>query len=252
MTTFAAPKGGVDPVVAEIIDIIRRADAARPRSRQEAPGPSTLGHTCDRHLAYKSRRTRKVSQVGDPLIAIIGTAAHSWMEEAVQYYNKTLGRERFITERKVKMWLPDDTEVQGTADCYDTDDGRVLDWKFLGADALKTIKRGQPSLGYVRQTHLYGLGYQHEGFEVKEVALIGIPRSGRLSDIVAWRAPYDPDIAMQTLDRYHGISKLPDQLEVDDDESRWGWIPTGDNPPCHFCPYYRPGEPVSSTGCPGA
>jgi len=253
VTTFATAPGAHDPIADEVAEIIRYGDSQRPRSQQQAPGPSTLGNTCDRALAYNARRTRGVSKVSDPLMAIIGTAMHAWMEYAVDLWNKKLGYERYLTERKVRFQYPDGTEGSGTADCFDTDPNRlmVMDWKILGKDSLATIKRGKPSEAYQTQTQLYGLGYANEGYDVKQVCLVGIPRSGRLSEIAVWRVDYDPKVAQTALERYESLAKLPDQLKVEEDETRWGWIPTGANPPCHFCKYFRPGEPISSTGCPG-
>lgn len=265
MTNFQVAPGAHDPIADEVAEIIRHGDASRPRSQQKAPGPSTLGNTCDRALAYNARRTSGVSKVSDPLMAIIGTAMHSWLEYAVNLWNvkncthqhRSGDQEcshddrRYLTERKVRFQYPDGTEGSGTADCFDVPAGRVMDWKILGKDSLATIKRGKPSESYKTQTHLYGLGYANEGYDVKEVCLVGIPRSGRLSEIAIWREAYNPNIAQKALARYEALAKLPDQLGVDEDESRWGWIPTGPNPACHFCKYFRPGEPVSATGCPG-
>jgi hypothetical protein len=128
----------------------------------------------------------------------------------------------------------------------------VIDWKFLGRDSLATIKRGKPSPAYRTQVHLYGMGYTNEGYDVKQVCLVGIPRSGRLSEIAVWRESYDPSVAKKALERYESLAKLPDQLGVDEDETRWAWISTGvDRPNCQWCKWYRPGEPTNGSGCAG-
>jgi hypothetical protein len=252
MTNFQVAPGAHDPIADEVAEIIRYGDSQRPRSQQQAPGPSTLGNTCDRALAYHARRTRGVSKVSDPLMAIIGTAMHAWMEYAVDLWNKKIGQERYLTERKVKFQYPDGTEGSGTADCFDTERNLLIDWKVLGKDSLATIQRGKPSEAYKTQTHLYGMGYTNEGYRVDQVCLVGIPRSGRLSEIAVWREDYDPSVAKRALERYEALAKLPEQLGVEEDETRWGWIPTGANPACHWCRWYRPGEPTNGSGCAGA
>lgn len=265
MTTFAVAPGAHDPLADEVAEIIRYGDAQRPRSKQEAPGPSTLGNTCDRALAYKGRRTKGVSKISDPLIAINGTAFHAWMDYAVNLWNvKNCAQQhkpndqecshdgrRYLTEVRVEFTFPSGIKGTGSSDCFDVPAGRVIDWKVQGLDANKQMRRGRPPENYKAQTHLYGMGMENAGYQVNEVCLVSIPRSGRLSEIAIWREPYDRKVAEAALVRYESLIKLPDQLGVDEDESRWSWIPTGANPPCHFCPYYRPGEPISSTGCPG-
>ena len=250
MVEFASPKGGIDPIVRDVQEIIRHATSLHGRSRQKTPGPSELGNTCNRALAYKSRGTGSVTAISDPWIATVGTAIHAWLEWAIIEWNKHIGHNRYLTEKRVKVWLPDATEVGGTADCYDTERNLVIDWKSAGADALKKY-RSEPSEKYRKQIQLYGMGYQNAGYEVEQVCLVAVPRSGFLRDIVCYREPYDPKVALDTLTRYQEIAKLPEQLAVSEDESRWAWIPTGPDPECHFCNYYRPGEPISSTGCPG-
>ena len=163
--------------------------------------------------------------------------------------NKHIGHNRYLTEKRVKVWHG---RYRGrrhggllrhrAQPCHRLEVGRC--------DALKKY-RSEPSEKYRKQIQLYGMGYQNAGYEVEQVCLVAVPRSGFLRDIVCYREPYDPKVALDTLTRYQEIAKLPEQLAVSEDESRWAWIPTGPDPECHFCNYYRPGEPISSTGCPG-
>lgn len=244
--------GWQDELAREVAEMIREYETWTPRSQQKAPGASELGNTCDRALAYKSRGTGKSSRIGDPLAAAFGSAYHARMEKVLRAANRRIGRERYLIEQRLVVHLPDGTDIKSTADCYDTEKEEVIDWKVLGKTSADGIKRHGPSAKYKTQIQIYGLGMELVGKPVKRVALVIIPRSNPfLGEIFSWSAPYDRQVAEDALARYQSIATLPDLLGVDEDESRWASIGTGEKPDCHFCPYYRPGEPISSTGCPG-
>ncbi len=97
---------GTVELLSDLKELIIRADAEKPRSVQRVPGPSEVGHPCQRKLAYTMNRARTdrpeaegYNKNSDPMAAIIGTATHAWLEEAAQKANKRIGRVRWIARR---------------------------------------------------------------------------------------------------------------------------------------------------------
>src|SRR4029077_5645487 len=103
----------------------------------------------------------------DPLPSIIGVATHSWLAEAAELANTTLGRDRWLIETKVypAPWL------SGSADLFDTDTGTVIDWKVPGVNQFGILKTKMNPV-YRAQAHLYGKGFQNAGYDVDKVAIM--------------------------------------------------------------------------------
>ena len=83
---------GSDPglLLAEIKAIIASAIEAHPRSQQTRLGPSEIGDPCARRLAYKLLGTQKARTLSTPWRPTVGTAVHSWIEEAIAAHNEAV------------------------------------------------------------------------------------------------------------------------------------------------------------------
>lgn len=249
-----APLGG-DPAAAalkaEITDLIMWNERESPRSKQIALGPSEVGEPCERRLAYRLAGTPRIN-FSDPWPAIVGTAIHAWLEGAVTRHQTAHGEQRWFTELGVS---PDDM-IQGHSDVYHIPSCTVVDWKTTGSDKLRKLERGTPPIpGYISQVHLYGLGHERAGREVKDVALVYLPRSGWLKDAFVWRAPYDRSIALKTIDRFYRIGFNLLDLEVDKHPEKFAQVSASPGDDCVWCPMFNrkmdPTIQASDIGCPG-
>lgn len=196
-----------DRIADDLRQMVRDQDAAADRSQQADLGPSEIGNPCARCLAAKITGTYEEPPFDDPLIRVIGTAFHQWMDEAAVDACKRLGRGRWYAECRVH---PDPRLLPsgGSCDLFDADTHTVIDHKTTSPEKLKKYRLGGPGIGYRRQAHLYGLGYTNAGHKVEHVALAFWPRGGRLRDLYVWTEPYAPEIAHQTLSRYELIRGL--------------------------------------------
>lgn len=237
----------------ELKAIIKWAADTSPRSLQATLGPSELGHPCDRKLAYKMAGSQTFNTHIDPLIAVVGTGLHSWMEEAIRRFNATFGDDTLSPETRVHM----DPNLAGTSDLYHKQLRAVVDFKSASADVIKKVPEAGPGPGYRTQVHLYGLGYENAGLPVENVMIAFIPRSGLLKSIHVWREPYDRQVAMDALARRDRVGN-----QVAHEQAGHGRVTTFNNfatdgvtsKDCWFCPYRGKDMLMGATaeyGCPG-
>jgi len=128
--------------------------------------------------------------------------------------------------------------LPGNVDCYDKINQMVIDWK--------TIKKGngryfgKNNRQQIWQIHMYGYLLSKNGYTVKDVALVGIPRDGKFKDILVYSEPYDENIAQEALAH---LWKTKDMVEA-------GEKPYPEKPLAFcadFCPDY---DPSGEVGCP--
>jgi hypothetical protein len=229
----------------DLKDLIRHASDNAARSQQTSLGPSEIGHPCARKLAFGLMREPRTNPSGDPLPSIFGTAMHAWLEDAVRTANEFIGRERWLTERKVTVR----EGLSGTADLFDTDTGTVIDWKCPGTTRMREYKKNGPHETYRAQAHLYGRGYANDGYDVEHVAIAFLPRGGQLVGAHLWREPYDDAHVDTILGRVDSTTVLIEALDVEHHPERYQLIPaTPDD--CQFCPWWSP-NPTLPTHCGG-
>lgn len=243
---------GEDPLKLELMKIITWADSNAPRSLQANIGPSEIGADCARRIAYRLANVPQVNFRMDPWPAIVGTAIHKWLENAVNKYQQHHNTYDFKTETRVTA---DGLMGRGSSDLYKASTQTVIDHKSAGTDVMKAMIGGKtPPAGYIRQIMIYGMGYVNAGYPVKDVALVFYPRAGRLRDIHVWRGRYDPQVAQDALDRAYGIANqcielgLPEQGHMFEEI-----IPTPDDG-CYYCKWFKNKEVglgADETGCPG-
>lgn len=230
-----------------VIDTVKHAASNAPRSLQASAGPSELGTPCTRKLGYRAvDHDPKPNTDTDPWCSTIGTATHAWLASLFTDLNSHYNPSRFLIEQRVM--LPGG--IPGNCDLYDRHPGTVIDWKTTGNDSLKTYRRDGPGPQYRTQAHLYGLGMQLAGEHPRDVAIVFLPRSGRLDSLHVWSEPYDPLIAVQALKRFESVRQFHASLDPETWAGRWALLPTADAH-CTYCPWYLPGSADLSQGCPG-
>ena len=258
MTTFTQPAAGwVRPplthpagsLATTIIETVKHAAAHAPRSLQAAPGPSQLGTPCTRRLGYQILHwDPKPNSDTDPWAAVIGTSVHAWMAAIYEAANARLAAApaRYLIEHRVH--LPGG--ITGSADLYDRDTATVIDWKVTGLDSLKRYRRDGPGEQYRTQAHLYALGLQLAGEHPTDVAIVFLPRGGRIDGLHVWAQPYDPLVAVAALKRYQAVFAFHVTVDPERHPERWGLLPTADAH-CLYCPWFLPRSADLSKGCPG-
>lgn len=231
----------------DVIELVRWADANRARSKQVALGCSEVGHECDRRLAYRIAAVGERGFSNDPWPAVVGTAVHAWMEEAVRLFQEAHGLEHWVTEMEV---LPSPI-VKGHTDLYDSRRKLVLDWKFPSPDNLRKMRTDGVPRQYQVQVQLYGLGHVNAGREVQRVGVVALGRQGWLKDAFVWTTEFDRGVAQGALDRVYriGDTLLSSDLDVD---ATWESFAAQPSRLCSWCPWYRRDlVSAGAKGCPG-
>jgi hypothetical protein len=205
-----------DQIANEQRQIVRDFESSRPRSQQQVIGPSGIGSPCSRCLAREILGVPLDRGFDDPWFKVIGSATHTWLEEARVHRNKQLNRGRYVISARVH---PDgeDSDVLpkgGDLDFYDADTFTVVDDKVVGLPKIKKVKANGPGDQYRRQVHLYGAGLIRQGYRVDNVAIAFWNRNGFLHDLHVWTEPYDEAVAVEALDRFRTIRALALSLGV--------------------------------------
>ena len=90
-------------LLSDLTDVIKWTDNNSARSMQTTIGPSELGSSCDRRIAYRLAGTPEANWWSDPLPAIVGTAVHTWLESAVKQFQSVHYMDRWVTEITVTV-----------------------------------------------------------------------------------------------------------------------------------------------------
>lgn len=226
----------------DITEVILWAHHEAPRTRQVAVGPSELGDPCARKIAYRIAGIPTMNKKLDPWPATVGTAVHTWLEQAIGKFQAEAGAVRWLTETTVKI----DELVVGHCDLYDIETRSVWDFKTMNNTNLKKFRESGPPDNYRTQVHLYGKGMITAGHPVDRVGLIGLPRSGWLSGMWVWSEVYDEQIAAQALSRMYSIAEQVLELAVDEHPEQMMAIEATPSQLCTLCEFYTP----DGLGCP--
>jgi len=231
----------------DIIEVVRWADANRGRSKQVTLGCSEVGHQCDRRLAYRIAGVDAGGYSNDPWPAVVGTAVHAWMEEAVRLFQDAHNLDHWVTEMEV---LPSPI-VKGHTDLYDSRRKLVLDWKFPSPDNLRKMRNDGVPQQYITQVQLYGLGHVNAGREVERVGIAAMGRQGWLKDCWVWSTEFDIVAARKSLERIYSIGNALIQADLSDPVT-WQQIPATPTRLCSWCPWHRREKKIADEkGCPG-
>lgn len=266
----AKPAGPPPSTVRELRQVLIDFEAARPRSMQKALGPSEIGTPCQQEIARKLAGAPRRPITEPTWAPFQGTAVHASMEEVVGFWNRQLGRERWLAEDRLTVVEgvpaavpdgPDYPTVAGNGDAFDQDYDMVVDWKHVGTTALDKLRAGkrlgkhpaeQVSPTYRVQAHLYGMGHAAKGRAVRHVRLVLLARSWKYDDSDEWTEEYREDIALKAIERYWSIVDLLHDLggtAVGDLITAVPAAPGKDV--CKWCPFYRPGIASDWNGCAG-
>ena len=204
-------------------------DNARARSQQVAIGPSAVGG-CQRRLWHDIAETPPTN-VGDKLGAILGTFIHTGIEEAIRR------EDPFGVQYQLEIAV-EYNGMPGHVDCYDTINQTVIDWKTIKKSGGRYF--GRSNRQQIWQIHLYGYLLTQNGYTVKDVALVGIPRDGKMTDILVHTEPYSQQIALQALEHLEKTREMVKQQLQPKPEKPLAFC-------ADFCPYY---DPTGEQGCP--
>lgn len=243
---FGAP--AEHPLAKTIDDLIYLKYRRTPRHLQKELGPSEIGEPCERKLALKIMNEPTVNE-GDPLPSIVGTAAHTWMEEACHQWNERVGRIEWITELGIEI-VPG---IIGHSDVYHVPSASVVDWKFPGAEGMKEVRANGPSELYRVQGQLYGKGWARLGLPVENIVIVFLPRGGQLHGRygrVIESESYDESIADRALERYYAIVTRCADLDVEHHPLRYKLFPVEKGHHCTYCAWFKPGNDTGKS-CPG-
>ncbi len=176
-----------------LIDILKKKDASRGRSTQTQVGPSELGG-CPRKVWYRLNQQPETNNNELKLAAIMGTAIHGAIEEAIELADPE--HKEYLVEQEVEAF-----GIKAHVDLYVRSTGAVVDWKSVKSKNLNFF----PSKQQRWQVQVYGLLLNEAGYTVKTVNLVAIPRDGDERDIKVHSEPYDRSVAEEALEWLQAI-----------------------------------------------
>ena len=210
-----------------LIEVLRAKDAGRSRSVQTQVGPSEIGG-CRRKVWYRLNAQPQTNDNELKLAAIMGTAIHASIEEAIQD----------IDPKGEKYWVETEVEYNGMkahVDLFIPETGDVVDWK---TSKLKNLSYF-PSKQQRWQVQVYGYLLEKSGkAKVTNVNLVAIARDGDERDVKIHSEPYDETIALEAMAWLDGVKASAELPEAEKDESY-----------CKFyCKYYDASGQMGCTG----
>lgn len=212
-----------------LIKSLEAFDSQRDRSQQVEVGPSAIGG-CRRQVYHILKQSPKVNSNTESLASILGTFIHAGIAEAIKREDPF--GDNFIIEQEVTFG-----NLKGHVDLFIKDLGMVVDWKTT----KKTSLRYFPKLQQRMQVQVYGYLLAQNGHEVKNVALVAIPRDGIMTEIRAHVEAYDEALALEGLAWLNDLRALvalngpaPEPTE------RLNFCAA-------YCDYY---DPTGEVGCP--
>ena len=186
---------------ADLTAVIADAIRKQPRTLQTTIGPSEIGNECSRAILHKLAGTPDPRAGEAAWRPAVGTAIHAQLEQ----WFRAAG-DRYLVERRVSVGDYAGQTIAGTCDLYDTHTRTVCDWKSASTSRLKHYKANGPGDTYRIQAHIYGLGLLRSTHHVPEhVAVIFVPRDGDLRDTYLWTEPWQPQVAIDALNRLDAL-----------------------------------------------
>lgn len=170
-----------------LITALRARDESRARSNQVQIGPSELG-SCSRKVWYRLNGYDKTNSDTLKLAAIMGTAIHGAIEEALGIVDPD--GQRYVIESEVEY-----NGIKAHIDLWIPEIGAVVDWKTSKIKSLSFF----PSKQQRWQVQTYGYLLEKNGHKVNTVSLVAIARDGDERDVKVHSEPYDPKVAEEAL-----------------------------------------------------
>lgn len=200
-------------------------DKARERSQQKELGASSV-YGCRRQAWSIMRQVEKTNHETESLAAIIGTAVHATLAEAMK--EADVFGDDFLIEQGFST--PD---LKGHCDLFIKSSGTVVDWKTTTKKNMAKFPSEQQKM----QVQLYGYLVEEAGYKVNTVSLVAIPRDGWLKDVKIHEEPYNRDEALKGI---QWIRDLQNTIYPPEPERPKQFCKD-------FCEYY---DPSGVIGCP--
>jgi len=171
-----------------LLHVLHAQDASRDRSLQTEVGPSEIGG-CKRKVWYRLNAQPHTNDNQSKLAAIMGTAIHAAIEEAIGALDPE-GKE-YLVETEVAFG-----DMKAHVDLFVPSTGAVIDWKTSKIKNLSYF----PSKQQRWQVQVYGYLLAKNGYDVKTVNLVAIARDGAEKDVKVHTEPYDESIALEAFE----------------------------------------------------
>ena len=170
-----------------LLHVLHSQDASRDRSTQTAVGPSELGG-CRRKVWYRLNAQPHTNENQSKLAAIMGTAIHATIEEAITKLDPEA--KDYLVETEVAY-----DGMKAHVDLFVPSTGAVIDWKTSKIKNLGYFPSNQQRW----QVQLYGYLLSKNGYQVNTVNLVAIARDGEEKDVKVHSEPYDETMAHAAL-----------------------------------------------------
>jgi len=190
-----------------LLHVLHAQDASRDRSMQTEVGPSEIGG-CRRKVWYRLNAQPHTNDNQSKLAAIMGTAIHAAIEDAIGAIDPE-GKE-YLVETEVAFG-----DMKAHVDLFVPSTGAVIDWKTSKIKNLSYFPSNQQRW----QVQVYGYLLSKNGYEVKTVNLVAIARDGAEKDIKVHSEPYDETMALAALAWLKNVKESPTLPEPEKDES---------------------------------
>ena len=190
-----------------LLHVLHSKDASRDRSMQTEVGPSEIGG-CKRKVWYRLNAQPHTNDNQSKLAAIMGTAIHAAIEEAIGAIDPE-GKE-YLVETEVAYG-----DMKAHVDLFVPSSGAVIDWKTSKIKNLGYF----PSTQQRWQVQLYGYLLSKNGYEVKTVNLVAIARDGSEKDVKVHTEPYDESMALTALNWLASVKASTVLPEPEKDQS---------------------------------
>ena len=190
-----------------LLHVLHSKDASRDRSKQTQVGPSEIGG-CRRKVWYRLNAQPETNDNQSKLAAIMGTAIHAAIEEAIGAIDPE-GKE-YLVETEVAYG-----DMKAHVDLFVPSTGAVIDWKTSKIKNLSYFPSNQQRW----QVQIYGYLLSKNGYEVKTVNLVAIARDGAEKDVKVHTEPYDEVMALAAMSWLDAVKASPTAPEPEKDES---------------------------------
>ena len=190
-----------------LLHVLHSKDASRDRSLQTEVGPSEIGG-CKRKVWYRLNAQPHTNENQSKLAAIMGTAIHAAIEEAIGALDPE-GKE-YLVETEVAYG-----DMKAHVDLFVPSTGAVIDWKTSKIKNLGYF----PSKQQRWQVQVYGYLLSKNGYDVKTVNLVAIARDGAEKDVKVHTEPYDETIALEAFEWLANVKASTTLPEPEKDQS---------------------------------
>jgi len=190
-----------------LLHVLHTKDASRNRSQQTEVGPSEIGG-CRRKVWYRLNAQPYTNDNQSKLAAIMGTAIHAAIEEAIGHIDPE-GKE-YLVETEVAYG-----DMKAHVDLFVPSTGAVIDWKTSKVKNLSYF----PSVQQRWQVQVYGYLLSKNGYDVKTVNLVAIARDGAEKDVKVHTEPYDEAIALEAFQWLANVKASKELPPAEKDQS---------------------------------